>query len=337
MIQRDRAFPRPRGSGRRRKATGGDRIPLVPLNTFHLVARLRSFSDAARQLGISQPAVTQRISRLERSVGQRLFGREGRRIVMTDAGEMLDAFARRIFHLLDAAGDAMDNLAGLRTGHLDVGASRTAGAYYVADLLDRFKQRYPGVRVSLVVGNSETILTRVLAFGLHAGLIAGPCDDPRLASLPLIRDRMLVVLPPGHPLSTKPVLGVQDLHRHPLILREPGSATRRVIEQAFQAKGLDVVPAMELESNEAIKSAVADGIGIGLMARAAVAQEVAAGRLVARRLREPLYLDFSLIYHHDRIVSPVVAALLALLPAGGDHPATREPLGAAGPRERKTC
>jgi len=154
-------------------------------------------------------------------------------------------------------------------------------------------------------------------------------------SLPLIRARGLVVLPPGHPLSHRPVLGVQDLHGHPVILREPGSATRRVIEQAFQASGLDVVPAMELESNEAIKSAVADGIGIGLMAHAAVAQEVAAGRLVARRLREPLYLDFSLIYHRDRTVSPVVAAFLALLPATRERPATPDPHGATrAPRRR---
>lgn len=315
---------------------GGDRIPLVPLNTFHLVARLKSFSAAAHQLGISQPAVTQQIRRLERSVGHRLFDRIGRRIVVTDAGQALDTYARRIFHLLDAARDAMDNLAGLHTGHLDVGASRTAGAYYIADLLDRFKQRHPGVRVSLTVGNSETILAKVLDFGLHAGLIAGPCDNPHIVSLPLIRDRVLVVLPPGHALIAKPAVGVHDLHAHPVILREPGSATRRVIEQAFRAGGLEVVPAMELESNEAIKSAVADGIGIGLMAHAAVAQEVATGRLVARPLREPLYLDFSLIYHRDRTVSPVVSAFLALLPAPAEHPAARRSRGAANapPRRR---
>ena len=293
---------------------GEDRLPLVPLKTFHLVVRLRSFSDAAHHLGISQPAVTQQIRRLERGVGQRLFDRVGRRIAVTDAGRTLDTFAQRIFHLLDAARDAMDNLAGLHTGHLEVGASRTAGAYYIAGLLDRFKRRYPGVRVSLMVGNSETILARVLDFSLHAGLIAGPCDNPYLVSLPLIRDRVLAILPAGHRLIRKRAVAVQDLHASPLILREPGSATRRLIEQAFRSHRLEVTAAMELESNEAIKSAVADGIGVGLMAHAAVAQELATGRLVARALLAPLYLDFSLIYHHDRTVSPVVAALLALLP-----------------------
>ncbi len=322
---------RSRGASRGdRSRTRGDRIPLIPLKTFHLVARLQSFSAAAHQLGISQPAVTQQIRRLEQNLGQRLFDRVGRRIVVTDGGQTLDTYAQRVFHLLDAARDAMDNLAGLHTGHLVVGASRTAGAYYIADLLDRFKQRYPGIRVSLSVGNSETILAKVLDFSLHAGLIAGPCDNPHLASLPLIRDHVLVILPPGHRLTGKPVVAVQDLTPYPVILREPGSATRRLIEQAFQSIGADVVPAMELESNEAIKSAVADGIGIGLMAQAAVAQELATGRLVARPLREPLYLDFSLIYHRERTVSPVVAAFLALLPHR-----RRDFGGARSPQQRR--
>jgi LysR family transcriptional regulator, low CO2-responsive transcriptional regulator len=316
------------------KAGGADRMPLVPLNTFHLVARLGSFSEAAHQLGISQPAVTQQIRRLERSLGQRLFDRVGRRVRVTDAGRTLDTYAQRIFHLLDAAGDAMDNLTGLRTGHLEVGASRTAGAYYIAELLDRFKRRYPGVRVSLTVGNSETVLAKVLDFRLHAGLIAGPCNEVLLASLPLIRDRVLVILPAGHPLTRKRVIEVQDLRNIPMILREPGSATRRLIERAFGSNGLDIPPAMELESNEAIKSAVADGIGVGLMAHAAVAQEVATGRLVARPLREPLYLDFSLVYHRERTVSPVVAAFLALLPTRPKDPRRRTGGAAEGSRSK---
>ncbi len=305
------------------------RIPLIPLETFHLIARLQSFSGAARQIGISQPAVTQQIHRLERDLGLVLFDRAGRRVIITDAGRALDTFAQRIFHLLDAARETLNGLAGVQTGRLDVGASRTAGAYYVAGLLDRFKRRHPGVRVSLSVGNSETILGRVLDFDLHAGLIAGPCEHPHLASLPLIRDRMLVVLPPGHRLSRRPVVAIQDLAPSPMILREPGSATRRLIEQAFRTYGLHVVPAMELESNEAIKSAVADGIGVGIMAHAAVAQELASGRLVGRRLREPLHLDFFLIHHRDRTLSPALAALLALLPTIRGARPGRRPAGFA--------
>lgn len=323
-----------RRSAPRRERSGGDRLPLIPLQTFHLVGRLRSFSDAAHQLGISQPAVTQQIRRLERHLGQKLFDRIGRRIAVTEAGQTLDAYAQRIFHLLDAAGEAMDNLIGLQTGHLRVGASRTAGAYYIADLLDRFKRRYPGVRVSLSVGNSETILAKVLDFGLHVGLVAGPCDHPHLVSLPLIRDRMLVVLPPDHRLADKPVVALRDLHQDRVIMREPGSATRRLLEQALQARGLDVDAAMELESNEAIKSAVADGIGVAVMVHAAVAQDLATGRVVVRPLREPLYLDFSLVYHRDRTVSPVVAAFLALLPNASRMPLTRDPHAAGAVRGR---
>ncbi len=303
---------RPASSGR--PAAARARIPLTPLETFHLVARLKSFSEAARRIGITQPAVTQQVHRLERILGLALIDRAGRHVIVTDAGRTLDTFAERIFHLLDTARDALDGLAGIQTGRLDVGASRTAGAYYITGLLDRFKRRYPGVRVSLSVGNSEGILAKILDFSLHAGLIAGPYDNPQLASRPFVRDRLLAILPRGHRLSGRRVASIQDLHAYPLILREPGSATRRLIEQAFRARGLDVAPSMELESNEAIKSAVADGIGVGIMAHAAVAQELATGRLVGRPLREPLHLDFSLIYHRDRTASPAVAAFLALLP-----------------------
>lgn len=298
--------------GRRRTPP---RIPLVPLGTFHAVAVLGSFSAAARHLGITQPAVTQQVRRLERDLGLPLFDRAGRRAALTHAGQTLETYAQRLVRLLDAAHEALESLAGVRTGHLRVGASRTAGSYYIAGLLDRFKLRYPGVRVSLSVGNSETVLARVLDLSLDAGLIAGPCEDPRVVSIPFVRDRLLVIAAPGHPLSGAPAIGIEDLAGYAWISREPGSRTRRLIERALAAHGLEIHPTMELESNEAIKSAVADGIGIGIMAQAAVARDLAAGRLAGRPLREPLGLEFALVYHRDRALSPALGAFLELLPS----------------------
>jgi DNA-binding transcriptional LysR family regulator len=162
-------------------------IPLAPLKTFHLVAVHRSLSETARQLGVTQPAVTQQIRRLEQGLGVRLFLRDGRRLVLTESGQTLEAFASRIVDLVDAARDALQSASGLQTGHLKVGASRTAGAYYVSGPLDRFKRRHPGVKVSLTVGNSQTVLAGVLDFTLHAGLVAGLPDSPQLMAQPLIR------------------------------------------------------------------------------------------------------------------------------------------------------
>jgi len=289
-------------------------LPLVPLRTFHLVVRHRSLTAAARHLGVTQPAVTQQIRRLEGALGLRLFRRDGRRIVPTEAGETLAAFTQRIFQLVDAARDALEGVVELRVGHLRLGASRTAGAYYIGELLGRFKRRYPGVRVSLSVGNSQTILAGVLDFTLHAGLVAGRPAEAQLVALPLVRDRLLVALPPGHPLARQASLTIRDLQGYPLILREPGSTTRRLIEEAGLAQGVTLEPTMELESNEAIKRAVMDGVGVAVLAQAAIRQDVAGGRLVARRLRERPSLEFALVYHRDRVLSPVLAAFLALAP-----------------------
>jgi DNA-binding transcriptional LysR family regulator len=303
------------------------RLPLAPLRAFHLVVQQGGFSRAAAVLGITQPAVTQQIQRLQAAVGQRLFHRDGRHLVLTEAGETLDHFAGRILHLADDARDALAGMAALRTGHLKLGASRTAGAYYVGDLLERFKIRHPRVTVSLSIGNSQTIQAGVVDFALHAGVVAGRPDDPELEALPFVRDRLLVVVPPRHALARRRVLSITALRGVPLVLRERGSATRALIERAFASGGLPVQPAMELESNEAIKSVVADGLGVAIMAQAAVAQDVAAGRLVARRLREALALEFALVYHRDRASSPLLASLLASLPPAVRR---RERLGASG-------
>ncbi|MDR7482106.1 MAG: LysR substrate-binding domain-containing protein [Armatimonadota bacterium] len=311
-------------------------LPLGPLRTFHQVVVHQAFNRAARALGVTQPAVTQQMRRLERATGVTLFERDGRRLVLTEAGRALAVYTQRIFDLVDAAQDALAGARELRTGILRVGASRTAGAYYIADLLDRFKQRYPGVKVSLTVGNSQLVLDRIREFSLHAGLVAGRPDDAALVTRPLVRDRMLVVLPPRHPLAQQARVSIRDLQGWPLIMREPGSTTRHLIEQAAAARGVLVDAAMELESNEAIKSAVADGIGVAIMAHAAVAQDLASGRLVGRPLREALALDFALVYHRDRVLAPVLAAFLALLPArarrgagapGGKHTPGQEPRG----------
>lgn len=291
-------------------------LPLAPLRTFHAVVQHGTFNGAARRLGVTQPAVSQQIQRLERGVGLKLFRRDGRRLVLTEAGQTLRVFAQRIFQLTDAAVDALEGVSGLKTGHLKIGASRTAGAYYVPDLLTRFKARHPGVRVSLTVGNSQMILAGILDFTLHAGLIAGRPEDASLSVRPFVRDRMLVILPPGHRLASRRALAVRDLRGLPLVLREPGSTTRELIERALRADGHAVEPSMELESNEAIKTAVADGVGIGIMAHAAAADDLHAGRLVGRPLMKPLSLDFALVYHRDRVLSPVLAAFLSLLPEG---------------------
>jgi DNA-binding transcriptional LysR family regulator len=287
---------------------------LHQLRIFQTVARLGSFSRAAEELHISQPSVSIQVADLERELGIELFEQLGRRIHLTEAGRVLEEYTRRILGLAEEAQTALQEIKGLRRGRLAVGASTTPGTYLLPRVIGRFQELYPQVSVTLEIANTRRIQERLLRAELDLGVVGWEVTSRDLQGDPFLDDELVLIVPPAHPLSTAGVAHAKELRDHRLILREQGSGTREALEAAARGAGLAVTPAMELGSNEAIKEAVAAGLGIAILSRLAVAREAEAGRLVVVPMPDlVIRRRFYLVRHRDKRLSQVLKAFLEVL------------------------
>ncbi len=265
------------------------------LTIFQAVAETGSFSRGAERLCVSQPAVSQQVAEFERALKARLFDRLPRGVRLTEAGELLLGYARRLSALEAEAERALAELHGLERGHLRVGASLTIGAYVLPPVLGAFRRQYPGVELALEIANTEAVQRMVGEGTVDLGLTEGFADTPGLEATVFGEDELVAVVPPGHPLLAGGAVTAARLCEEPLILREPGSGTRAVVEREFGRRGLSVRPALSLGSTEAIKRAVAAGMGLAIVSRLTLELELETGRLAVLplsdlTLRRPLHL-----------------------------------------------
>lgn len=235
------------------------------LRAFHAVATEGGFTKAARLLNVTQPTCSQEVKALEETHGVTLFDRGNRQVTLTEVGTALFGVTRRLFA---AEQEAVELLAGVR--HLDGGtlAVGADGPFHAVPLIARFTRDHPGPTVTLAVGNSKAMLERLMETRIDVAVLADVPGDSRLYVLPLRRDPVRVLLPTGHRLARQRAVTLGDLVVERLVLREPGSMTRRLIERAFSAH--EIVPAatMEIQSREAVVEAVAAGLGIGFTSAA---------------------------------------------------------------------
>jgi DNA-binding transcriptional LysR family regulator len=235
------------------------------------------------------------VKELERALQARLFDRHAKGVRLTDAGATLADYARRIFALADEAGAAMNDLSALRRGSVSVGASPMLGTYLLPRALVYFRQRFPGMRVTLEVGNSHLLRGRLLDGALDLALTEADVRWPEFESRVLFEDELIAVAPPRHALARKRRVTPGQLSREPFVVREGGSETRSRVERALSDAGHPVTPALSLGSTEAVKQAVAAGLGVAMVSRLAVSAEVADRRLAVLRLagltlRRPVHL-----------------------------------------------
>lgn len=294
----------------------GPELNFHQLYIFAAVARCGSFSRAAEQLKISQPAVSIQVHELEKALGFPLFHRRARGLELTEVGETVSGYASRIFSLASEMRDAILDIQELRVGHLTLGASTTPGEYILPIAIGRFRQLYPNVRVELAISNTRTIVNRILARELDLGMVGdrptAGTDDLEVADY--VVDEIVLVVSPTHPLAARASVSLPDVMQAGLVIREQGSATRRTAEDSFTQKGLEPLVAMELGSNQAIKQAAASGVGVGVISRHGVTAEVKAGLLQLLevegwRCARPL----TLIYPKGKRLSPTQRAFLELL------------------------
>jgi len=279
-------------------------MDLRHLHTFRTVVDKGSFSLAADELEISQPAVSFQIRALEDSVGQRLLDRSGRRVALTEAGEVAYRYARRMIGLEQEFEREMQELGDRIAGRLVLGSSTGPGELVLPRLLGRFAAANPAVRVSLVVLDTQTVCERVLDDELELGVVGAQRPQRGLVFEPFMRDELVAIVAPGHPLAGRGSLTLEQLAAEPMLLQQEGSGVRAVVEQAMREAGLrdrDLHVAMELGLQQSVKAAVLDGLGITVISRLAVEREVADGSLVALRLEGAgLARQFSLVRHAGR-------------------------------------
>jgi DNA-binding transcriptional LysR family regulator len=253
-------------------------LDLRKLRVFNAVAEYEHFSRAAAALHISQPAVSVQIRELERHLGFALFERVGRGVRLTENGQLVRAFARRLLALSDELEEAIEETRALEGSQLCIGASTTPGAYLLPRVLSIYREQHPGVRITVEIANTAATAERLREGSLRLGLLGTAVQDPKLQNEPWVRDQLQLILTPGHPWAGACISG-DKLAREPLIRREKGSATDEVATGALAAAGVSIRRGLVLGGNEAVKQAVANGLGIAFVSGQAIVGEMSDGRL----------------------------------------------------------
>ena len=261
-------------------------MDLHKLRTFSAVATEGNVTRAARRLATSQPAVSKHVSDLEEALGVLLFDRLPRGVRLTEAGRILLEHAQRIFAAEGAAEEEIAELKGLLRGRLSIGASTTIGSYLIPSVFGAFHRRHPDVLLELEIANTAAIQAMVIDHRIDLGLTEGFVPAEQLDVEVVHYDEMVAIAHAEHPLMGRPRLKIGDLAHFPFICRERGSGTRDVVEAALADKGLSFEPVMSLGSTEAVKNAVAAGLGVAFVSRLTVELELSSGRLAVLQVQD---------------------------------------------------
>ncbi|MCY1270947.1 HTH-type transcriptional activator CmpR [compost metagenome] len=235
------------------------------LRAFHAVAEAGSFTRAAEQLCLSQPAVSDQVRKLEEYYGVMVFHRDKRSVRLTEVGERLFGLTRRLFDISIDAHELLMDYRGLTTGSLVLAVDAPV---HVLPYVARFCTRYPGIDVKIETANTDEVLQRLFSHRADLALLGRSIDDERLLSLPLRRDPMVAFVAKDHPWAKRKSIRLADLDGTPLVLREQGSVTRQTLEDEMAAAGFTIRKAIEVEGREGAMGAVAFGIGVGVISAA---------------------------------------------------------------------
>jgi DNA-binding transcriptional LysR family regulator len=286
---------------------------LHQLKVFEAVARHNSFTRAAEELFLTQPTVSMQVKQLTKAVGMPLFDQVGKRLYLTQAGEELVKTCREVFEKLDQFEMTIADLKGLKQGRLRLAVITTA-KYFVPRLLGPFCKRYPGIDVSLQVTNHEHILNR-LGENLDDLYVMSQLPDSIEVTYKRILDNPLVVLAPAnHPLAQEKNIPIERIAAEPFIMREPGSGTRKAVQALFDEHKLSLKVQLDLGSNEAIKQAIAGGLGISILSLHTIALEGPSSQLTVLDAQHfPIERYWYAIYPNGKQLSIVARTFLDYL------------------------
>jgi len=288
-------------------------LALGPLRTLEAIARHGSFSRAARELNLTQPAVSMQMAQLERRLGLPLLERVGKRAFPTPAGEVLLAHAARAFRELQAGVEHVQQLRGVVAGRVRLGTSASISVYLLPRALGRLRAHFPAIDLVVVTGTASDIARGLVGNDLDVGLVSLPVRDRELTVTPFYRDELVAIAPPAPRWRRHGAIRAAELAEHPLILFDRGSTVRREIDAWFARARVSARASMELSNTEAMKKFVEAGLGLSVTSEFSVKADVAARRLAAMPLVPSLVRHIGLVRRRDKPVAPPLAAFLDTL------------------------
>lgn len=281
------------------------------MDTFVQVAKHQSFSRAAEVLQLTQPSITARIQALERELGEELFERSGRGVKLTDGGRVLLPYVERILQTLREGRDAVEDVRNVQLGSLRLGSALTISTYALPNMLHEFCERHPGVDVVVRTGRSEQVLNMLLSDEVQVAIVRA-INNPDLESVHLYDDEIALVAYPNHPFAASGKATIAEAAAEPIVLFDRGSSYYSSINNFFRQAGVIPNVAMELDSLEATKRMVEEGLGVALVPLVTVTRELDSGVLVKVDLvdQEPIMRPISLVTRANRKKPRAVQAFI---------------------------
>lgn len=286
---------------------------LHQLKVFEATARHGSFTRAAEELFLTQPTVSMQVKQLTKAVGLPLFEQVGKRLYLTDAGRELFSTCQEIFDKLDQLEMKVADLKGMKQGHLRL-AVITTTKYFMPRLLGPFCQMYPGIDVSLTVTNHERVIERLANNQDDLYVMSQLPDNLEIKTHPFLENPLVVMAPRSHPLVKEKNISLKRLAEETFIMREPGSGTRRAFQNLLDTQGLSVKVRLELGSNEAIKQAIAGGLGLSVLSQHTLTLEGTSGEIAILDVEGfPIHREWYVVYLAGKQLSVVASTFLEYL------------------------
>ncbi len=293
-------------------------LTLRQLKVFESVARHLNYTRAAEELHLTQPAVSMQVKQLEESLGVALFEQLGKRIHLTETGQEVLTYARSINQQLDELETELNRIKGLSGGKLRISVATTAN-YFIPTLLGTFSRRYPDVTVTLDVTNRETLLRQLSENTVDLVIMGQPPAEADVEAVAFMDNPLVVVAPPDHSLAGRKKIPLARLQEETFLVREPGSGTRIAMERFFNERGMHLNTGMEVGSNEAIKQSVQAGLGLGLLSRATIEQELELKRLVVLDIADfPIMRHWYVVHRKGKRLSATAEAFKRFMRAEAD-------------------
>lgn len=289
-------------------------LNLYHLRVFYCVAKNLSFTKAAGELCITQPAVSSQMRQFEDWCELKFFKKKGRGICLTDEGETLYKYSRKLFEFEKQIESSLDDMRKLKRGVLRIGSTRTYARYLMPNMMRHFHEKHPDIKIFLDEGSSMDMSSSLLELKNEIAIIAKVNDDPAIEYIPFTDEEIIPILSPDHPLAAKPFLSVEQCANEPVILRETGSGTRKYIDDFFQRHKCTPNILMETANSDFIKKLVARREGISFLVKQAVIEDLQAKRLTTVPFQNgKLYIDASIAYLKKQPLSLPAQAFLRII------------------------